>query len=132
MMKQYDNDEEDDEAEEPPSDEDSDEAPDLITSRDDFDGMLNEFLNDYEILGRKLRPKLEGESGAEKLDTIRRAMGLDERVRIQDGDDSEPDELEFVEEEPKDKWDCETILSESSYSIKHAFVSILPSDIQQP
>ena len=39
---------------------DSDEAPELITSRDDFDSMVNTFLNDFEILGRKMKPKMEG------------------------------------------------------------------------
>ncbi|KAF6754289.1 cytoplasmic protein [Ephemerocybe angulata] len=120
MLREYENDEEGDEDEEH-SDADSDEAPELITSRDDFDSMVDEFLNDYEILGRKLRPKLEGETGAEKLGTFRAAVGLDERVRIQrDGeDDDDTDLLDLVEEEPKDRWDCETILSTYSNLDNH-------------
>ena len=92
----------------------SDEAPELITSREDFDSMVNEFLNDFEILGRKLKPKLEGESGIEKLDVLRRAMGQDERVRIVDGgeDDNDDDLFPSDDEDKKDRWDCETILSE--------------------
>ena len=114
MLKEYENDEEGEEEEDDHSDEDSDEAPELITSREDFEGMVDEFLNDYEILGRRMRPKLEGETGAEKLGTFREAIGIDERVRIQqEGDDSEPEELEFVEEDKKDRWDCETILCTS-------------------
>jgi len=54
-------------------DNDSDEAPELITSREDFSSMVNDFLNDFEIVGRKMKPKLEGESGAEKLDVLGRA-----------------------------------------------------------
>ncbi|KAJ7897367.1 Low temperature viability protein-domain-containing protein [Mycena olivaceomarginata] len=75
ILKQYNSDDED----EPSEEEDDDAAPELITSREDFESMMDEFLNDYEILGRKLKPKLEGDSGAEKLDTLRRAMGMDER-----------------------------------------------------
>ena len=101
----------------PASDEesDSDEAPELITSREDFDSMMNEFLDNYEILGRKLKPKLPGETGAEKLDTIRRAMGQDERVRIaeeEEEEDSDDIYAPFEEDDKKDQWDCETILSE--------------------
>lgn len=73
--------------------------------------MVDEFLNDYEILGRKMRLKLEGETGTEKLDTFRRAIGQDERVRLQLPDDSDEGDLEEVEEAVKDRWDCETILS---------------------
>lgn len=93
---------------------DSDEAPELITSREDFDSMVNTFLNEFEILGRKMKPKLEGESGIEKLDILRRAMGQDERVRIANGDDEENEETDLLttgEEDKKDRWDCETILS---------------------
>ena len=55
MLREYGEDDEDDDVNEELSqidEEDSDEAPDLITSRDDFDVMISEFLNDYEILGR--------------------------------------------------------------------------------
>jgi len=92
--------------------EQSDEAPELITSRDDFDAMVNDFLDNYEILGRKLKPKLEGETGVEKLDNLRHAMGHDERVRIADGEDELEDVLFTSDNEnEKDRWDCETILS---------------------
>jgi len=93
---------------------DSDEAPELITSREDFDSMVNTFLNEFEILGRKMKPKLEGESGIEKLDILRRAMGQDERVRVANGNDEENEETDLLtteEEDKKDRWDCETILS---------------------
>lgn len=90
--------------------EQSDEVPELITSRDDFNSMVKEFLNDYEILGRKMKPKLEGETGVEKLDSLRRAMGHDERMRITDGEDETEDVLPSDDENQKDKWDCETIL----------------------
>ena len=94
-------------------DNDSDEAPELITSREDFNSMVNEFLNDFEIVGRKMKPKLEGESGPDKLDVLRRAMGQDERVRISNDDneeDNNDDLFSSDEEDKKDRWDCETIL----------------------
>ncbi|KAF8910048.1 Low temperature viability protein-domain-containing protein [Gymnopilus junonius] len=84
-----------------------DEAPELITSRDDFDSMVNTFLNDFEILGRKMKPRLEGESGVEKLDILRRAMGQDDRVRVTNEDEQDIDD----DEDKKDRWDCETILT---------------------
>lgn len=117
MLRQY-NDEEEDEDDETSflSDEDNDEAPQLITSREDFGSMMDEFLNDYEILGRKMKPKLDGDTGAEKLDTLRRAMGQDERIRgsladAEDHDNDDDNEFLRIDEEKKDRWDCETILS---------------------
>jgi protein LTV1 len=110
ILKQYNSDEDSD----PSDEEDDDDAPQLLTSREDFGSMMDEFLNDYEILGRKMKPKLEGDSGAAKLDTLRRAMGQDERVRVErDGEDEEDDILmPFDIDDRKDRWDCETILSE--------------------
>lgn len=124
------------------SDEDneSDDAPELITSREDFESMMDEFLNDYEILGRKLKPKLAGDTGAEKLDTIRRAMGQDERVRIggeYDDDDNDDDiMMPFEVDDKKDRWDCETILSECTRISFARYIecrfSSPPSDLLKP
>jgi protein LTV1 len=115
MEKEYhgEDDDDDDDDEAPPlSDEDSDQAPELITSREDFDSMVNEFLNDYEILGRKMKPKLEGDTPTDKLDTIRRTLGQDDRVRVNDDDDDQVQDLLTFGDTPKeDRWDCETILS---------------------
>lgn len=93
--------------------EESDQAPELLTSRNDFDFMVNDFLNNYEILGRQMKLKIGGETGPEKLDTLRRAMGQDEQLRIADPA-IEDDEENFVlsdQEDEKEKWDCETVLS---------------------
>lgn len=97
----------------------SDEAPELITSREDFEAMMDDFMDNYELLGRKLKPVLPGDSGPEKLNTLRRAMGQDERVRIVSADDND-EELDdkqlfagYDAAEKEDMWDCETILSES-------------------
>jgi protein LTV1 len=98
----------------------SDEAPELITSRGDFAAMMDDFMDNYELLGRKLKPILPGDSGPEKLDTLRRAMGQDERVRIRSADDDDEEELDddalfaqYHAPEKEDRWDCETILSEA-------------------
>ncbi|KAJ6520285.1 Low temperature viability protein-domain-containing protein [Mycena sanguinolenta] len=118
ILKQYNSDEESE-----PSEEDADDdAPELITSRADFESMMDEFLNDYEILGRKLKPKLEGDSGAAKLDTLRRAMGQDERVRTaREGEDEEDDDvlMPLDIDDRKDRWDCETILTTYSNLENH-------------
>ncbi|TFK77525.1 Low temperature viability protein [Pluteus cervinus] len=112
-----------DEDEEPEHEdaEDSDEAPELITSREDFNSMVNEFLNDFEVLGRKLKPKLEGETGADKLETIRRALGQDERVRVASADPEDDQDILVPKDidEEKDRWDCETILSTYSNLENH-------------
>jgi len=93
-------------------------APDLITSREDYAEMVNEFIDRYELLGRKLKPILAGESGADKLETLRRGLGEDERVRVvsmgaDDEKELDDDELfrAYDANEKEDRWDCETILS---------------------
>lgn len=124
-----------------PTSEDSDEAPDLITTRDDFDGILNEFLNEYEIVGHQLEPVLEGQTGLEKLETLRRAIiGVDltgasdesklarqnilKIVKMQESKRRQAmDEVLIVPEgeddDQKDRWDCETILSTYSNLENH-------------
>ncbi|KAK7058613.1 Protein ltv1 [Paramarasmius palmivorus] len=119
LLKEYNEDEEDDDV--PPTSDDDDEAPELITTREDFTSMMDEFLNEYEILGGKMKPKLAGDTAAEKLDTLRRAMGQDERVRHQTTEsDSEVEDDVWVEKEEKeDRWDCETILTTYSNLENH-------------
>ncbi|EEB89686.1 hypothetical protein MPER_12189 [Moniliophthora perniciosa FA553] len=118
LLKEYNSDEEDDDEDSPISDDDDDNAPQLITTREDFTSMMDEFLNDYEILGGKMKPKLVGDTAAEKLETLRRAMGQDERVRQETGesDDEPADDVWVEKEDNEDRWDCETILNESDYS----------------
>ncbi|KAG5645342.1 hypothetical protein DXG03_006404 [Asterophora parasitica] len=120
IIKQY-NEDDDTPSEEEENDSD-DEAPELITSREDFESMMDEFLNDYEILGRKMKLKLAGETGAEKLETIRRAMGQDERVRIGNLEDDDNDDdilMPLDVDDKKDLWDCETILTTYSNLENH-------------
>jgi len=113
-------DEDEDEAEEPPSD-DSDDTPELITSREDFEFMMDDFLDNYEILGRKMKHKLAGDTGAEKLNTLRMAMGQDDRVRVGNEDDDDDDEKLMMppEDDKKDRWDCETVLTTYSNIENH-------------
>ena len=74
--------------------------------------MMNEFLENYEILGGKMRPVLPGQTSIDKLDTMRKALGA---AMIRDvEDEDEVDDRVFmpsVVDEDKDRWDCETILS---------------------
>jgi len=101
-------------------------APDLITSREDYSGMVDEFMDKYELLGRKLKPVLAGESGADKLETLRRALGQDERVRVVSVGEDDEQELEDDElyraydaNEKEDRWDCETVLTTYSNLENH-------------
>lgn len=73
--------------------------------------MMNEFLENYEIIGGKMRPVLAGETSVDKLDTIRKALG-EAKIRRDDDSDREEDILMPTDlDEEKDRWDCETILS---------------------
>ncbi|KAG1850581.1 Low temperature viability protein-domain-containing protein [Suillus subalutaceus] len=104
----------------------SDEAPELVTSREDFEAMMDDFMDNYEMLGRKLKPVLPGDSGPEKLNTLRQAMGQDERVRIRSADDDDDEELnddrlfaQYHAAEKEDTWDCETVLTTYSNLENH-------------
>ncbi|KIK30100.1 hypothetical protein PISMIDRAFT_671144 [Pisolithus microcarpus 441] len=119
MLDEYDSDDADavEEASDSSSLPDGDEVPELITSRDDFSAMVDDFVENYELVGRKLKPVLPGDSAVDKLDTLRRAMGQDGTVRIQaseqDGDDEDDERLfaSYHANEKESRWDCETILT---------------------
>lgn len=57
-----------------------------------------------------MKPRLEGDTNIEKLDTIRRALGP---VAIRSYDEKDDDDIPVPVDidEVKDTWDCETILS---------------------
>jgi protein LTV1 len=102
-----------DEGEEDEVSDDSDEAPELITSRDDFEALMDDFLENHEVVGRKLKPVLPGDTAAEKLDTLRRAIGVDSRVQADQSDTGSDDEgilMPHDDDRKEDRWDCETIL----------------------
>lgn len=122
---------------------DDEEAPPLQPLRQDLDEIMDDFLSRYEVLGGKIRPVLEPsagvEGGAGKLDRIRRELAsLDIDDVVEEGEDPvltarrrekekileavERQELEALNrkdkirldwEKPKERWDCETVLSES-------------------
>ncbi|KAL4067347.1 Low temperature viability protein-domain-containing protein [Scleroderma yunnanense] len=105
---------------------DSDEAPELITAREDFVAIVDDFMENYEVVGRKLKPVLAGDSGVDKLDTLRRAMGQDERVTVStaedadvDNDDDEKLFASYHASDKEDRWDCETILTTYSNLENH-------------
>ena len=89
-----------------------DEAPDLIASRADFESMMDEFLDNYEVVAGKMKPTLPG-TATEKLDAVRKALG-EAKIRDADEDESEDDNthMSLDVDDKKDRWDCETILSE--------------------
>lgn len=121
-------------------DEDAEARPTLAPAREDLDQIMDEFLSRYEVLGGKMRPVMEGETGAGKLDRIRRelaALDLDttegvageegeevrarrlEKERILEAVDRQEREemsrkggrVKMDWEKPKERWDCETVLS---------------------
>jgi len=112
MLKEY-RDERDDQDDISNDGEQSAEVPELITSRNDFDSMVNDFLSNYEILGRKMKMKLEGGTGPEKLNILRQTMGQGRHDQIADLESEEDGEDIFRtdQENEKAKWDCETILT---------------------
>ena len=111
----------------PDDDSDGDSAPELITSREDFDDMMNEFLDNYEILGGKMRPILAGETGVEKLDTLRKALG---EAKIRDVDEEEDGDDKILMpvdlDDKQDRWDCETILCACNVPVHRHIVGSLP------
>jgi protein LTV1 len=117
LEKDYAEDEEEDDEEEEEGAGSDDEAPVLITSREDFDAMMDDFLDNYEIVGRKMRPVLEGEDAAAKFATFRAAIS-EGGIRLREGADEDDDQIPMPVDvdDIKDKWDCETILSVSRLS----------------
>jgi len=106
---------EDEGSDDDPLDSDSsDSTPELITSREDFEALMDDFLHNYEVSGGKMKPSLQG-SGPEKLQSLRLAMGRDERVMVNNLDQQERDDGDInpvIEEEGKrGRWDVETVLT---------------------
>ncbi|QRV83467.1 hypothetical protein RhiJN_11483 [Ceratobasidium sp. AG-Ba] len=116
------------------TEDDSDEAPELFDTRDDLEGMMDEFLEKYELVGNKMRPILGGVTGAEKLATLRHALadgiegdgGARARAIIKQGnvaslnqEDLVPQPYDIDEGYEQDRWDCETILSTYSNFENH-------------
>ncbi|KAF8273015.1 LTV-domain-containing protein [Lactarius quietus] len=89
----------------------SDSTPELITSREDFEALMDDFLLNYEVSGGKMKPSLQG-SGPEKLQSLRLAMGRDERVMVDQQERDEGDIDSITEgKEKRERWDVETVLT---------------------
>ncbi len=77
---------------------------------------MDDFLDNYEILGGKMLPVMPGETPAEKLGTLRQTLkeqGVPIRIgNVDDEDEDEEDEVVREDIDEANKWDCETILSE--------------------
>lgn len=88
--------------------------------RQDFSQILDEFLDKYEIDGRKIVQKLEGDNVQDQLETIRQGLG---KIIVNDDNSSQNETIKgersrdifvHVESEEKDEgqnWDCQSILS---------------------
>jgi protein LTV1 len=103
---------------EPPNSDDSDSTPELITSREDFESLMDDFLQNYEVSGGKMKPSLPG-SGPEKLQSLRLAMGRGGRVTVEDSEQEGNDDdiyAEIEDNEKPERWDVETVLSKSHHT----------------
>jgi protein LTV1 len=93
--------------------------------------MMSDFLENYEILGAKMKPRLQGNSGVEKLDTLRKALGHDGHVAENNEESEEEGDLLPTDDvDERDRWDCETILSKCPRSLY--FVLNYTARLMQP
>ncbi|KAL1926005.1 hypothetical protein VTP01DRAFT_7098 [Rhizomucor pusillus] len=106
----------------------------LLEERADFEDILDDFLDKYEIVGRKMQPKLDGETAEQKLDKVREALlattlSDDEdkasvstvrRSHTRNSKDS-TDNVEIWERPVKyrEAWDCQSVLSTYSNLENH-------------
>ncbi|KAG0092780.1 hypothetical protein BGZ93_008172 [Podila epicladia] len=113
------------------SDDDDEEKTDLVGEelRKDFDSILDDFLDKFEIVGSKMVPRLEGATSENKLTTIRNAMLVDDddekSVATTVGgtkhrkkrEEEVPEEIQTDfrsrAERMRDNWDVQTILKEA-------------------
>ena len=110
----------------------ADSEPPLLNAREDLDEVMNEFLQ-LELVGNKLAPSLEGDTPTDKLDAFRKALAtvddagrrqaLLDRAYVDDAKVPMPVDVDIE----KDRWDCETILSESFGGL----VIVWPSHIKR-
>lgn len=107
---------------------------DISKERADFEAILDDFLDNYEVVGNKIAPKLEGEDSVQKLDTIRKAL---DRINIKEENEEEAEERERKqrsksssksklddpwarpEQRKKATWDCQSVLSTYSNLENH-------------
>ncbi|KAI8366887.1 Low temperature viability protein-domain-containing protein [Blakeslea trispora] len=103
------------------SDEESGEE--MEEERADFEAILDDFLDKYEIVGRKMQPKMDGESSAAKLDTVRQGLVKPEitpeleNVRLTQAV-LEP-KLERPVQKQRETWDVQSVISTYSNLENH-------------
>ncbi|TIA90344.1 hypothetical protein E3P81_02462 [Wallemia ichthyophaga] len=142
IEEEYNSEDDDNPDDDDDDDEDFDPTSELnVTSREDFDTILDDFLDNYEVIGGKVKQKLEGETPLEKLNTMRLAMAdlaprgeqlkrhsdaASKRVtsahRIAEGEEEEDDSalpLPFDVDAKEDRMDAETILSTYTNTENH-------------
>ncbi|WVF68249.1 hypothetical protein IAT40_003014 [Kwoniella sp. CBS 6097] len=110
-------------------------------SRDDFEAIMDDFLDNYEVVGRRLRPALGGTglTGTEKLSVLRSAIeGEDEAkeenrrriMRIEEEDrekmknrdktkKTKEEKVKVAAEPEEEKWDVQTILTTYTNTENH-------------
>ncbi|KAG5455785.1 MAG: Low temperature viability protein-domain-containing protein [Olpidium bornovanus] len=100
---------------------------------ENLDDILDEFLDKFDVVGRKMVAKPEGASAAENVDAVRRQLGgarLDEHGENDDSDSEEArlardEEIMAMLSKPKrPDWDCQSVLCECAASLSHP----VPSD----
>ncbi|KAI9596280.1 Low temperature viability protein-domain-containing protein [Syncephalis fuscata] len=106
-----------------------------IKQREDFEAILDDFLDKYEVIGKKMLPMLHGSAG-EKLGAYRHALLVDEddtdAGRIKEAtaqlnerayrstiDAAKSIDMLYPQEKERDAWDCESILSTYSNLENH-------------
>ncbi|ORX49091.1 Low temperature viability protein [Hesseltinella vesiculosa] len=108
--------------------EEEEEEGQTLEERADFDAILDEFLEKYEVVGRKMAPRLEGDTSVAKLDTIRHALDTLAISEAYNDDETKPTRKHDPElnklimpVEPKhhQTWDCQSIISTYSNLENH-------------
>lgn len=112
-----------------------------MTSREDFDSILDEFLDKYEVIGGKVKQKLEGDTPIDKLNTMRLAMAdlapkgeqlkkhedaaskrITSAYRIAEGEEEGDDStlpLPYDVDAKEDRMDAQTILTTYTNTENH-------------
>lgn len=98
-----------------------------LEERQDFDAILDEFLEKYEIVGRKMEEKLEGESSAAQLDAVRQQLlktHIKEEVEENDGKPKKAKKtyqpsLERPMQKQRETWDVQSVISTYSNLENH-------------
>ncbi|GAN03226.1 low temperature viability protein [Mucor ambiguus] len=101
-----------------------------LEERADFDAILDEFLEKYEIVGKKMQPKLEGETSAAKLDSMRQGLikpsvaeeekkELERSTRQKLTQSALEPKLERPVQRQRETWDVQSVISTYSNLENH-------------